>query len=135
MKKIFANRTVWFYLELLSTLLILITVIVGWQTKGLLRNSFSTSIIIFAILGVIVECIYIYTDIEILPLFVTVFYALTVGMIGNQGSYVISDRVNGVSFLGGNFNMVILYLALSGIALLISIVVLFQNQRRDIEGQ
>ena len=101
------ERTVWFYAEIMAAVLIVAALIIGWITKGLVKNTFASSIIVCAVIGILLEVVYQFINLEILPLGVTIMYALTFGIIANQGSYVISDHFNGVSFLGGNYQMVL----------------------------
>ena len=131
MKDLLKKRTVWFYLEILAALLMIVAIIIGWTTKGLVKNTFSVSIVVFAVIGILIEILYQFLNLEFLPLIVTIMYAFVFGIIGNQGSYVISDHINGVSFLGGNYAMVLQCLTLTGIGLLLSIVALFHNQKKE----
>ena len=130
MGKMLKERTVWFYAEIMAAVLIGAALIIGWVTKGLVKNTFASSIIVCAVIGILLEVVYQFINLEILPLGVTIMYALTFGIIANQGSYVISDHFNGVSFLGGNYQMVLQCLVLTGAGLLISIIALFHNQKK-----
>ena len=130
MGKMLKERTVWFYAEIMAAVLIVAALIIGWITKGLVKNTFASSIIVCAVLGILLEVVYQFINLEILPLGVTIMYALTFGIIANQGSYVISDHFNDVSFLGGNYQMVLQCLVLTGAGLLISIIALFHNQKK-----
>ncbi len=131
MRDMLKEKTVWFYVEILAAVLIAVAVILGWTTKGLVKNTFAPSIIICAVIGILLEILYQFINLEILPLGVTVMYALTLGIIANQGSYVISDHVNGVSFLGGNYQMVMQCLILTGTGLMLSIIALFFEQKKS----
>lgn len=124
------DKTVWFYVEIAAAVLTVIAMVIGWITKGLVKNTFSGSIVICAVIAILLEVLYQFVDLEILPLAVTIMYALTFGIIGNQGSYVISDHFNGVSFLGGNYSMVLQCLFLTGAALVLSIIALFNDQKK-----
>jgi hypothetical protein len=130
MKKIVENKTVWFYTEVVAAVLVLVAMVIGVTTKGLVKNTFSTGIVIAALIGIAIEVVYQFINWEVLPLLVTAMYALAFGMIANQGSYVISDHINGVNFLGGNYDMVLQCLALVGIALVLSILALFHDQKK-----
>ena len=130
MGKMLKERTVWFYAEIMAAVLIVAALIIGWTTKGLVKNTFASSIIVCAVIGILLEVVYQFINLEILPLGVTIMYALTFGIIANQGCYVISDHFNGVSFLGGNYQMVLQCLVLTGAGLLISIIALFHNQKK-----
>lgn len=130
MKKIVENRTVWFYAEVVAAVLVLVAMVIGITTKGLVKNTFSTGIVIAALIGIAIEVVYQFVNWEVLPLLVTAMYALAFGMIANQGSYVISDHINGVNFLGGNYGMVLQCLVLVGIALVLSILALFHDQKK-----
>ncbi len=131
MRDMLKGKTVWFYAEILAAVLIAVAVIIGCTTKGLVKNTFSSSIVICAVIGILLEILYQFVNLEILPLGVTVMYALTLGIIANQGSYVISDHVNGVSFLGGNYQMVLQCLILTGLGLILSILALFFEQKKQ----
>lgn len=130
MNKMLKDKTLWFYAELAAAVLVVIALVIGWTTKGLVKNTFSVSIVVCGVIGILLEVLYLFVNLEILPLAVTIMYALTFGIIGNQGSYVISDHFNGVNFLGGNYSMVLQCLFLTGIALVLSIIALFNDQKK-----
>jgi len=130
MNKMLKGRTIWFYMEAAAAILIVIALIIGETTKGLVKNTFAVSIVICAVIGILLEVVYQFIDLEILPLAVTIMYAVAFGIMANQGSYVISDHFNGVSFLGGNYSMTIQCLVLTGIALILSIIALFNDQKK-----
>lgn len=111
--KILKKRGLYYFFLLVASVLALVTVILGATQKAMTTNyNFSLPLIVVMVVGIIVVVINLFLDLDFLPLLASVLYSVGFGMIIDQGLPVIVDKINNISFQGGNFNSVAAYVAM-----------------------
>ena len=110
MKNLFKDKGLKFYISLgvvvvMIVGLILTIVLDGGQMK--INDNSKTLIIIFAILGIIIDCVDLFLDNRltnyILPILGAVCYSICLGRALNLVAYPISDMATKVNWFGGSF--------------------------------
>lgn len=119
-----------YILLLVASVLALITVILGATQKAMTTNyNFSLPLIIVMAVGIVVVVINLFLDLDFLPLLVSVLYSVGFGMIIDQSLPVIVDKINNISFQGGNFNSVAAYVAMMAVACILCFVACFIKKK------
>lgn len=126
------KKGAYYYLLLLATVLALVTVILGATQKAMTTNhNFSLPLIIVMVAGIVVVALSTFVNFDFIPLLVSILYSVGFGMIFNQGLPVIVDKVNNISFQGGNFNSVATYVAMMAVACLLCFVSCFLKKKES----
>ena len=107
------NKGLYAWLIAVSTVLAVITLILGSTQKAMTTNyNFSMPLIVVMAVSIVVGVLTFFLDFDFLPLLASVLFSVSFGMIFDQGLPVVVDKINNISFQGGNFSQVALYLAL-----------------------
>lgn len=131
-KRIFENRTIWFYLSFAAMALALATIIAASVKPGFAYGNFDSLTVVFLALGIAVQIAALFWEQDFMPVAATALYACGLGRIIENGGSVIADKLNNISFVGGNFDMVALYIALMLVCCAVMVVCCFMPQRKEI---
>ena len=129
MKTIFKNRTVGFYLGLIGCLAALIGAI-GLVATDRGDITFSWITVILVALGVLFECLNATTDLAVAPLLCAVCFGCALSWHLYIGLPTLSDIWNGVNFIGGNAQAVIVFGVFLAVATVFGVASCFMNQRK-----
>ena len=132
MKNVFSARTLGFYLGLIACLAALIGA-VGMIATDLGDITFSWITIALMVAGIAFGCLNCFTDVSFAPLFCALFLGCGFSWHLYKGLPTLSDIWNGVNFIGGNAQAVIVYGIFFAVACLLSIVSSFMAQRKNIQ--
>ena len=114
-----------------AAVLALVTVIMGATQKAMTLNvNFSLQLILSLSAAVTVAILRFFANFDFLPLAMSVLLSAGFGMIRNEGLPVIVDKINDISFQGGNFPLVMTYVIMSFAACLLSIIACFLKKRK-----
>ena len=130
-KHIFENRTVWFYISFLPVLLAIVTLIAVAVKPGFAYGNFDIATVIFLAFGIAVQIAALFWEQDFMPVVATGLYACGLGRIIENGGSVIADKMNGISYVGGDFTMVALYIVLMFICCLCMVACCFLPQRKE----
>ncbi len=118
------------WLIVISTILALITVILGATQKAMTTNyNFSQPLIVVMTAAVVAGVLNFFLDIDFLPLLASVLFSCGFGMIFDQGLPVVVDKLNNITFQGGKFEQVALYMALMLVSCVLSFVACFIKRK------
>ena len=124
------SRGLYSWLLVVSAILALITVILGATQQAMTTNyNFSTPLIIVMAVGVVVAVVNLFLRLDFMPLLASILFSVGFGMIFDQGLPVVVDRINNISFQGGNFNSVAAYMAMMLVACILSFIACFIKKR------
>ena len=124
------KRGLYSWLLVVSAILALITVILGATQQAMTTNyNFSTPLIIVMAVGVVVAIVNLFLRLDFMPLLASILFSVGFGMIFDQGLPVVVDRINNISFQGGNFNSVAAYMAMMLVACILSFIACFIKKR------
>ena len=128
-KNAFKNRTVGFYIGLAAAVIALIGAILFVAIDGDDRTFTATG---FALMlaGAVVEAVVIFADLKIVPLISTGLYIGGFALTINAALPSLSDVWNGVTFIGGNATLGVIFSATFLICAVAGIVACFMNERR-----
>ena len=132
MKNLFRARTAGFYLGLLASLAALIGA-VGMIATDLGDITFSWITIALMAAGILFECINCVTDLSDAPLLSALCFGCGFSWHLYKGLPALSDIWNGVNFIGGNAQAVIVYGVFFAVATLLSVISCFMAQRKNIQ--
>ena len=134
MKRIFEARTAAFYMSFISCLAALVGILaLIVMDKGDITFSWITVALIGA--GVLCGLLNAITDLGFWPLFTALGLGCGFSWHLYQGLPTLSDQWNGVNFIGGNPQAVIIFGALFGCCTLLSLISSFLPQRKNIQVQ
>lgn len=131
-KRIFENRTIWFYLSFLPMALALATIIAVSVKPGFAYGNFDSLTVIFLALGFAVQVATLFWEQDFMPVVATGLYGCALGRIIENGGSVIADKMNNISFVGGNFDLVAMYIVFMLVCCAVMIVCCFMPQRKEI---
>ena len=123
-----------FYYILLAAaaVLILVTAIMGATQKAMTKSvGFSIPLIISLAAGVAVVVIDAFTSFDPLPLIASALFSVGFGLILYEGLPVVVDKINDISYQGGNFSLVMTYLVIAFIACVISFAACFLKKNEN----
>ena len=124
------SRGLYSWLLVVSAILALITVILGATQKAMTTNyNFSTPLIIVMVAGVVAAIVNLFLRLDFMPLLASILFSVGFGMIFDQGLPVVVDKINNISFQGGNFNSVAAYMAMMLVACILSFIACFIKKR------
>jgi len=127
--RFFKNRTVGFWIGLLATCLMLITDIIFIITDYSDRT-FSLVTFILILIGVAGEVLIIVKDFKFAPLLPSILFGVAMSIHFYIGLPTLSDKINGVNFIGGNPNAVIEFGVVFLIGTFLAIVSCFMKQSK-----
>lgn len=132
LKTWFSHRDVGFYLEMGNALFVLIVTILALTIDGghmKIDDNSKTMIAVGGFVGVALDVLALALPFKItsdfLPLFATAFYAIAAGRSLELFAYPLADRITGVNWFGGSFNIYFIFFLLLLIGTIISVVVCF----------
>lgn len=124
------KRGLYSWLLVVSAILALITVILGATQKAMTTNyNFSTPLIIVMVAGVVAAIVNLFLRLDFMPLLASILFSVGFGMIFDQGLPVVVDKINNISFQGGNFNSVAVYMVMMLIACVLSFIACFIKKK------
>lgn len=132
-----SGRTIGFYLALGAAVLFLISDIIFVAVDAGDRT-FSYVTFALILVGAAIEIVSVFFDykfLDFLPVVSCACYGIAFGMHLYLGLPTLSDRWNGVNFVGGNGDAVITFAILFGIGLVAALVACFMKRRRPADGQ
>lgn len=132
MKKVFSARTVGFYLGFIACLAALAGA-VGLVATDMGDRTFSWITIALMGGGIVFGCINGVTDLAIAPLLSTLCIGCGFCWHLYIGLPTLSDIWNGVNYIGGNAQAVMVYGGSFAAAMLLSIISCFMAQRKNIQ--
>lgn len=125
------NKRIVTYISLILPVLAIIIAIVGGATKGLVRDTFSATIIVMLIIGALVSIAGFLFEKFDLDALAIIFYGLALGLIFKDGVEVLTYETIGIdNNVGGKGSLVYAYLILGGILFVFSIVNALFNHRK-----
>lgn len=130
--KILKNKTTGFYIGLVAAVLAIISSLIFTITNSSDRT-FSIITVIFMVLGALAQLFNIFFDYKFSPIIPAILYSVGVSMHFNVGLETLSDVWNGVNYIGGNANAVIIYGILFMIVTIAAIVTSFMEQRKTLD--
>lgn len=127
------NKTIPSYLTIAGAIIALVTMIIGAATKGLVMDTFSGVIITMFILGIIASLAgFVFDKIPFISILPLIFYGIAFGLIFFDGIEPMTYASIGVdNDVGGDANMVLVYLVLTGIAMIVQAIPLFFKQNKN----
>lgn len=126
MLKLLKTKKVGFYLELVAAMFAVVTLILGLNGHALLNNeNFGAEMIVVVVLGAVFAIAAFFVQFRFWGLLPAVCFFIAFGFVINGGAAVIMDRINNVVYSGGDFNSVVTYLAMLGIASILSVAACF----------
>lgn len=134
-KRIFQNRTFWFYLAFVPMALAIATIVAVAVKPGFAYGNFDSLTVIFLAVGIALQVVSVFWDQDFVPVLATAMYGCGLGRIIENGGSVIADKMNNISFVGGDFNMVALYIGLMLLCCVIMVICCFASQRKKPAGQ
>lgn len=125
------NKGIGFYLEAVAAILAIVTLVLGVNGKALTNNAnIGIDVIIVVAIGVACAIAGFFVDFDFWTLLPAVCFFVAFGMIISGGAAVIVDKINNISFVGGDFTQVVTYLILLGVSSLLCIVACFFGRKR-----
>ncbi len=117
-------------LLIIAAVLSVITIVLGATQKAVtLNTNFSLPLIASLAGGVVLTVIYVFSRVDFLSLFASVCFSAGFGMIINEGLAVVVDKINDISFQGGNFQQVAAYMGMMLTACLLGIIACFKGKK------
>lgn len=124
------KKGLYFYLLLLAAILSAVTLALGSVQHAMTTNmNISTGLTIALAAGIVLVIANFFVNFDFWPLLPAVCFFLSFGMILNEGLPVVVDKINNISFQGGNFESVAAYLAMMAAASVLGIVSCFVKKR------
>lgn len=123
------DKSIGYYLNLIASIIALVTAIVFLITDGSDRT-FSIFTFLLLILGFGSHVLNSFFDFKFSPMIPAVLFASAFGVHLFYGLPTLSDVWNDVNFVGGNPKAVTTYGALLFIVMILSVVSSFMNQRK-----
>ena len=126
------KRGLYLVLLAVAAVLAVVTAILGaTQNAMTLNTSFSPLLTASLLVGAALTAVHLFVDWDFLPLLASVCFSAGFGMIVNEGLAVVVDKMNDISFQGGNFPLVAAYLAMAFIACVLSIAACFMKKKAE----
>lgn len=122
------KRGILSYLNFAAALLALATIIAGLAAPGFAYSTFDTMLIIILAASIVVSVLSFFVPLGFLSLLAAALHGCAFGRTIFCAGPVIADKVNNISFQGGSFAMVVVYLTLTGIACVLMIVSCFLSE-------
>lgn len=115
------------YVSLVLPVLAVILAIVGASTRGLVRDTFPGSIVLFLIVGAVVTVAgFLLNQFDFINALSPIFYGLALGLIFKGGVEVLMYALIGIdNNVGGQASLTLAYLILGVVLFLASVVIAF----------
>lgn len=133
-KQAFKNRTVGFYIGLAAAVVALIGDILYIAIDGADRT-FTSAGFALVLVGAIAELLVVFTEFRFAPLIPAAFYIGGFALALNVALPSLSDVWNGVTFIGGNATLGVIFSATFLICATAQTASCFMNQRRAAEKE
>ncbi len=122
----------YYILMIVAAVLILITAVMGATQKAMTKSvGFSLPLIISLIAGAVLVLADGFLKLDFLPLLASALFSIGFGMILNEGLPVIVDKINDISYQGGNFPLVMTYVGMAFAACTLSFAACFIKKERE----
>ena len=128
MAKTGEKRTIWAYFGIVAAVLAVATIAAGLIAPGFAYSTFDSMVIIFLAVGAAVSLLSFFSGLDFLPLIAAAVLGCAFGRIIYRAAPVIADKANNISFQGGSFEMVMVYIALTGAAAILMIIACFNRE-------
>ena len=127
---ILKKKGLYFYLLVLAAVLSAVTLALGTTQHAMTTNmNFSIGLIVVLAAGIVLVVANIFVNFDFWPLLPAVCFFASLGMIVNEGIPVVVDKINNISFQGGNFTQVAAFLGMMLAASLLGIIACFVKKR------
>ncbi len=126
-KNILKNRTLGFYIGLITSIMALITSF-SYALLGLNDRTFSLVVFILAILGSLSELLILFTKYKFTTLIPLIFFGTALGIHLYHAAFPLADLYTGIKFFGGNVNYAIAFSILFAIISIGFIISNFMKQ-------
>ncbi len=124
------KKELYAYLIGAGAILSLVTVILGASQKAMTTNyNFSNPLIIVMVAAIVIGIMNFFLNFDFLPLVASVLFSVSFGMIFDQGLPVVVDKLNNITFQGGKFEQVALYMILMLTACILSFIACFIKKK------
>lgn len=124
------KKNLYSWLLVISAVLIAVTAVLGATQKAMTTNTnFTLPLILVLTAGAAIALCNLFTRLDFMPLLASVLFSVGFGMIFSQGLPVIVDRLNNISFQGGNFSFVAMYMVMTLIACVLSFIACFIKKK------
>ncbi len=124
------KKELYAYLIGAGAILSLVTVILGASQKAMTTNyNFSNPLIIVMVAAIVIGIMNFFLNFDFLPLVASVLFSVSFGMIFDQGLPVVVDKLNNITFQGGKFEQVALYIILMLTACILSFIACFIKKK------
>jgi hypothetical protein len=124
------KKELYAYLIGAGAILSLVTVVLGASQKAMTTNyNFSTPLIIVMVAAIVIGIMNFFLNFDFLPLVASVLFSVSFGMIFDQGLPVVVDKLNNITFQGGKFEQVALYMILMLTACILSFIACFIKKK------
>ena len=124
------KKTLWAFVGIVAAVLAVATIVAGLVAPGFAYSTFDTLLIVLLAVGAALGILSFVLPLDFLPLLTTAVFGCAFGRAIYRAAPVIADKANNISFQGGSFAMVVVYLTLIGVACLILIVSCFQRETK-----
>jgi hypothetical protein len=136
MLKKYLNIRIYSLLEAVAAVLAIITAILGMShTAMLMSTSFTADIFVFLFIGAAVSVSTMFLKFDFIPVISSVFYSVAFAFVVVHGAQVIMDKINNITFSGGNADQVISYVVLLVITIVISVVACFISDPKAVPSE
>ena len=124
------KKELYAYLIGAGAILSLVTVVLGASQKAMTTNyNFSTPLIIVMVAAIVIGIMNFFLNFDFLPLVASILFSVSFGMIFDQGLPVVVDKLNNITFQGGKFEQVALYMILMLTACILSVIACFIKKK------
>ena len=124
------KRGLYLVLLAVAAVLAVVTAVLGaTQNAMTLNTSFSPLLTVSLVAGAVLVAVHLFVDWDFLPLLASICFSAGFGMIINKGLAVVVDKLNDISFQGGNFPLVAAYMGMAFAACVLSIVACFIRKK------
>lgn len=122
------------WLGIAAAVIELIAVIMAATGDALTSNtSLGADAVAVGVVGILLSLAALWVRFNFWQLMPVILYTVTFGLTVKSGINVRMDRFNDVVYSGGNFDMVVIYLVLLGVACILCIAACFINPTRKTE--
>lgn len=122
MKKLFRKKATGFYLGILAAVAA-VGLDVAYFALDYGDKTFSMAAFLLVLSAAVTQCVIVFLDWEVLPVFPPILMGAAVGMHLYQSFPSISDLINKIVFIGGNSKLAVafaIYFALAGVLFVIA---------------
>ena len=126
------KKALYSWLLAIGAVLIVVTTVLGATQKAMTTNTnFTLPLILVLAAGAAAALSNLFIRLDFMPLVTSFLFSAGFGMIFSQGLPIIIDRLNNISFQGGNFSCVAAYMIMAFIACVLSFIACFIKKNDD----